>query len=69
MISTINKRFFLLAVDGAKVGKSNSVDIAVRCPVCGDSHKNKNSTRLHLYHKNGNQSRSYSDKVFPLYAL
>jgi hypothetical protein len=53
MISTINKRYFLLAVDGAKVGKSNSVDIAVRCPVCGDSRKNKNSTRLHLYHKNG----------------
>lgn len=53
MISAINKRYFLLAVDGAKVGKSTDMDIAVRCPVCGDSHKNKNSTRLHLYHKNG----------------
>lgn len=53
MIASINKRFFLLAVDGAKIGKNNNVDIAVRCPVCGDSQKNKNSTRLHLYHKNG----------------
>lgn len=53
MISPINKRYFLLAIDGAKVGKNNDVDISVRCPVCGDSSKNKNSTRLHLFHKNG----------------
>ena len=53
MLSPINKRYFLLAVDGARVGKNNDVDVAVRCPVCGDSNKNKNSTRLHLFHKNG----------------
>ena len=76
MISTINKRFFLLAVDGAKVGKSNSVDIAVRCPVCGDSHKNKNSTRLHLYHKNGkdgiqcfNGDCQLNGRVYNLYSF
>ena len=53
MISNINKRYFLLAVSGTKIGKTSNVDIAVRCPICGDSQKNKNSTRLHLYHKNG----------------
>lgn len=52
MINQINKKYFLLAVSGTKIGKSSDVDIAVRCPVCGDSNKNKNSTRLHLFHKN-----------------
>lgn len=52
MISSINRRYFLLAVAGTKIGKSSDLDIAVRCPVCGDSNKNKNSTRLHIFHKN-----------------
>lgn len=76
MIATINKKYFLLAVDGAKVGKNNNVDIAVRCPVCGDSHKNKNSTRLHLYHKNGkdgiqcfNGDCHLNGKVYNLYGF
>lgn len=52
-IDRINKKFFLMAVGNSIRGKESDIDIAVRCPICGDSHKKKNSTRLHLYHKNG----------------
>ena len=56
MISSINKKYFLTAVSGARIGKQSDVDIAVRCPICGDSAKNQRSTRLHLFHKNGKDS-------------
>lgn len=58
MIDSINKKYFLIAVSSALIGKITDDDIAVRCPVCGDSQKKKNSTRLHLYHSNGN-NRDY----------
>ncbi len=69
MINQINKKYFLLAVSGTKIGKSSDVDIAVRCPVCGDSNKNKNSTRLHLFHKNNKEKSrvkhydKFADKI------
>lgn len=47
----INKKFFLMAVAGQYIAKNTDLDIAVRCPICGDSHKKKNSARLHLYTK------------------
>ena len=53
MINHIDKKFFLLAVGSENIGKDSDVDIAVRCPVCGDSKTKKNSKRLHLYEKNG----------------
>ena len=56
MISSINKKYFLTAISGTKIGKQTDVDIAVRCPICGDSAKNQRSTRLHLFHKNGKDS-------------
>jgi len=52
-IDRVNKKFFLRAVSGSLIGKSTDVDIAVRCPICGDSNKKKNSARLHIYHKEG----------------
>lgn len=56
MISSINKRYFLTAVSGTRIGKQTDMDIAVRCPICGDSAKNQKTTRLHLFHKNGKDS-------------
>lgn len=45
-----------MAVGNSLRGKDSDVDIAVRCPICGDSRSKKHSTRLHLYHKNGKDS-------------
>lgn len=53
LLKDINKKFFLLAVNGARIGKRTDVAIAVRCPICGDSRKNERSTRLNLYTKSG----------------
>lgn len=55
-LSNIDIRYFKLAVGQENIGKENSVDIVARCPVCGDSQKNKRSKRLHLYIKN-NETR------------
>lgn len=52
MLSSINKRFFRLAV-GPNIGRETDTDISARCPVCGDSAKSKNKKRLHLYHNSG----------------
>lgn len=40
-----------MAVGIDNIGKETTVDIAARCPVCGDSKKNKRMKRLHLYNK------------------
>ena len=56
MISSINKKYFLTAVSGTRIGKQTDMDIAVRCPICGDSSKNERTTRLHLFHKNSKDS-------------
>lgn len=52
MLSALDVRYFKLAVGQENIGKETTVDIVARCPVCGDSQKNKRSKRLHLYTKN-----------------
>lgn len=51
MLDRIDVKYFKLAVGTEHIGKENNNDIAVRCPICGDSYKKKNSKRLHLYQK------------------
>lgn len=53
MLSHVNKKYFKLAVGFDRLGRETDVDIAARCPVCGDSKTHKNKKRLHLYSKNG----------------
>lgn len=53
MISNIDKKYFKLAVGESRIKHETPVDIAVRCPICGDSKYSKNKARLHLYEKNG----------------
>ena len=55
-LSNIEIRYFKLAVGQESIGKETLVDITARCPVCGDSQKNKRSKRLHMYSKN-NETR------------
>ena len=50
MLSPIDIKYFKLAVGNAT--KDSDTDIAVKCPICGDSKIHKNSKRLHLYQKN-----------------
>ena len=50
MLSPIDIKYFKLAVGNAT--KDSNTDIAVKCPICGDSKIHKNSKRLHLYQKN-----------------
>ena len=50
-LSNIDIKFFKLAVGLDNIGKETQVDIVARCPVCGDSRKNKHTKRLHLYIK------------------
>ena len=51
MLDRIDVKYFKLAVGQDKIGNETEVDIAARCPVCGDSSKKRNSKRLHLYNK------------------
>jgi hypothetical protein len=51
-ISSIDKKYFKLAVGLERIGKQSDVDISARCPVCGDSSTKKGSKRLHMYNKN-----------------
>lgn len=53
MLDRTNVKFFKMALSDAYIKHENDVDITVRCPICGDSQKNKRMARLHLYHKNG----------------
>lgn len=55
-ISNTDIRYFKLAVGSGNIGKEYGNDIVARCPVCGDSQKNKNTKRLHLYNK-ANETR------------
>jgi len=50
-ISRIDRKYFLLAIGSSYVAKDSDEDIAVRCPICGDSRQKKRSARLHLYSK------------------
>lgn len=45
----IDKKYFKMALSGPFRETHN--DIAVRCPICGDSQYKRNSKRLHLFHK------------------
>lgn len=49
MLDRIDIKYFKMAV-GDNVRETDN-DIAVSCPVCGDSRTNRNSRRLHLYKK------------------
>jgi hypothetical protein len=51
MLDRLDVKYFKMAVGLDRLGKETDVDISARCPVCGDSHKNKKSKRLHLYTK------------------
>jgi len=55
-LSNIEIRYFKMAVGQENIGKETQVDIVARCPICGDSQKNKRSKRLHMYSKN-NETR------------
>lgn len=52
MLSTVDTKYFKMAVGHHNIGKETNVDITARCIACGDGKKN-NSKRLHLYEKNG----------------
>lgn len=52
-ISSTDLKYFKIAVGHANIGKEHSNDVVARCPVCGDSQKNKNTKRLHIYNKAG----------------
>ena len=50
MLDRIDIKYFKIAVGNSNIKETDS-DIAVSCPVCGDSRTNRNSRRLHLYKK------------------
>ena len=50
MLDRIDIKYFKMAVGDVNIRETDS-DIAVSCPVCGDSRINRNSRRLHLYKK------------------
>lgn len=52
MLSTVDIKYFKMATGGPF--RESDVDIAVKCPICGDSKYKKSSKRLHLYTKDGN---------------
>jgi len=45
MLREVNRRYFLKAVQGAKIKKDTPYEIQCNCPLCGDK-----KYRLHLYH-------------------
>lgn len=56
MLDSIDVKYFKMCISGSEIGKDTHMDVSCRCPVCGDSTKNKRSKRLHLYSKN-NETR------------
>ena len=50
MLNHKNIKYFKMAVN-ATAYKESDLDIACKCPICGDSNKKANSKRLHLYKK------------------
>jgi hypothetical protein len=51
VLNPINVKYWELAHTLDNLGSHKSDDYSARCDVCGDSHKKKNSKRLHLYTK------------------
>lgn len=58
MLDYINVKYWELAHTSDELGTHKNSDYNCRCDVCGDSHKNKNTKRLHLYRKNTYDSDS-----------
>lgn len=52
MLEDINVKYWELAHNRESLGYHKTNDYSARCDVCGDSNKNKNAKRLHLYRKN-----------------
>lgn len=50
MLDRIDIKYFKMAVGDSNIRETDN-DIAVSCPVCGDSRTKHNSRRLHLYKK------------------
>ena len=51
MLDFVDIKYFKLAVPGPY--KESPLDIAAKCPICGDSKYKKSVKRLHLYEKHG----------------
>jgi len=51
MLDRLSIKYFKLSVGTENIGKETNNDLAARCPICGDSKKNKHTKRLHLYNK------------------
>jgi len=51
MLDRIDIKYFKMAVGTNNLGKETDSKVNARCPVCGDSHKNKSKKRLDLYKK------------------
>ena len=49
MLDYIDKKYFKMAISGPY--RETDLDIAVKCPICGDSKHKRNSKRLHLFYK------------------
>ena len=50
MLNPLDVKYFKMAVGSSRISKETPDDIAVKCPICGDSHTGKKA-RLHLYKK------------------
>ena len=50
-LNEINVKYFELAIPASNRGLRKSQDYSARCPICGDSKRNKLSKRFHLYTK------------------
>ena len=55
-LNPTNIKYFKMIVND--IGTESPMDISARCIVCGDSHKNPNKKRLHLYTKTSYESDS-----------
>ena len=53
MLDYLDRRYFLQAISGSPKQIISDSDIAVKCPICGDSKIHRNEKRLHLYEKGG----------------
>lgn len=50
-LNDINVKYFELAIPAGNRGIRRSQDYSAKCPICGDSKRNKQSKRFHLYTK------------------
>jgi len=50
-LSNINIKYFKMIINQDQIGYETQMDINCRCPICGDSRRNKRKRRFHLYTK------------------